>query len=340
MKKNIFFVVFFMLILLSAGLYFITEYIYKDRVNANINSLKETSLSVIEMISPEIKASFLKADDIALLYNIEKISKLNNISDAFIINNDMEILIHNDSTKWNKKFDEQIYQKAVETKNKLIQNISDYKFLYSLPINESSTLCVNISLDKIINDYNSFRIKLYIIFGILVILILFLLSKMLKFFFLRPFNKAKQYLAMNETKKKTIYWELIDMARKDMITESSQITDEQLDKENIKELFNFASENIFKQENDVLAILDTSTKLLYCKDKEKNIFEEQKLNTHIVNATTNVEIIKNVSEIVEKAAKAQEIELSMLNLNIKIIPVNNRKNIFIGIIIKGNFVGI
>ena len=36
MKKNIFFVVFFMLILLSAGLYFITEYIYKDRVNANI----------------------------------------------------------------------------------------------------------------------------------------------------------------------------------------------------------------------------------------------------------------------------------------------------------------
>ncbi len=340
MKKNIFFVVFLLLILLSAGLYFITEYIYKDRLTTNIKSLKENSISIIETISPEIKAAFLKADDIALLYNIEKISKLNNISDAFIINKNMEILIHNDSTKWNKKFDEQIYQNAVETSNKLIQNVSNYKFLYSLPINDNSTLCVNISFDKILSDYNSFKIKLYIIFGVLVLLILFLTSKMLNFFFLRPFNKAKQYLAMNETKKKTIYWELIDMARKDIVTDSSQITDEQLDKENIKELFNFASENIFKQENDVLAILDTSTKLLYCKDKDKTLFEEQKLNTHIVNATTNVEMIKNVSEIVEKATKAQEIELSILNLNVKIIPVNNQKNIFIGIIIKGNFVGI
>ena len=280
----------------------------------------------------------------------------------------MEILIHNDSTKWNKKFDEQIYQNAVETSNKLIQSISNYKFLYSLPINDNSTLCVNISFDKILSDYNSFKIKLYIIFGVLVLLILFLTSKMLKFFFLRPFNKAKQYLSMNETKKKTIYWELIDMARKDIVTESSQITDEQLDKENIKELFDFALEKFFKQENkgkmaSINKLVDISTgdliiecdsddyfykdsfklikqKYLDCKDVDTALFEEQKLNTHIVNATTNIEIIKNVSEIVEKAAKAQEIELSMLNLSIKIIPVNNSKNIFIGIIIKGKFIGI
>ena len=222
MKKNIFFVVFSLLILLSAGLYFATEYIYTDRLNVNLNSLKDNSLSVIETISPEIKASYLKADDIALLYNIEKISKLSNISDAFIINKNMEVLIHNDSTKWNKKLDEQIYQNAVETPNKLIQNISNYKFLYSLPINDNSTLCVTISLEKVFNEYTSFKIKLYIIFGIFVLLIIFLVSKLLKFFFLRPFNKTKQYLAITGNKKKTIYWELIDMARKDIITDNSQ----------------------------------------------------------------------------------------------------------------------
>lgn len=340
MKKNIFFASFFLFILLSIGLYFITEYIYTNRLNNDLNILKKNSLSVIETISPEIKAASLKADDIALLYNIEKISKLNNIQEAFIINKDMEVLIHNDSTKWNKKFDEQIYQNTVEMPNKLIQNISNHKFLYSLPINDNSTLCVTISLDKIFNEYNTFKIKLYVIFAIFVILLIFIFHKLLNFFFLRPFYKTKQYLAVNENRKKTIYWELIDMARKDIITENSQVTDEQLEKENIKELMNFTLENNLMQENDILAILDTSTKIIYCKDKDKALFEEQKTNTHIVNATTNVEVIKNISQTVEKAAQAQEIELSIPNLNIKIVPVINNHNVFVGIIIKGNFVGI
>lgn len=340
MKKNIFFVSFFLLILLASCLYFITEYIFSNRLNFNINSLKENSFSYIEVISPEIKAAFLKADDIALLYNIEKISKLNNISEAFILNKNMEILIHNDSQQWNKKYDSIIYQNAIDSNKKTIQNISQYQFLYSLPINDSSILCVNISFDKLIKDYTNFKIRLYILFGILTLLIVFISSKLLNFFFLRPFNKTKQYLAMNETKKKTIYSEIVNMARKDIENNNEQITDEQLDKENIKDLFNFVLKNSLEQENNILAIFDTSTKTLYCKDKDKVLFEEQRNNTHIVNATTNVKLIKAVSEIMEKRNLATETEITESNLNIKIVPIINDKNIFIGTIIKANFVGI
>ena len=340
MKKNIFFVSFLLLVLLSAGLYFITEYIYLTILKDNKNSLKDNSLSIVEQISPEIKAAFLKSDDIALLYNIEKISKLQNISEAFIINKNMEILIHNDSNKWNKKFEDSVYTNAVEAQKKLIQQVSDFQYMYSLPINENSVLCVNISLDKLSGTYKTFKIKMYLIFAALVLLIVFIVHKLMKFFFLRPYNKTKQLLALNETKKKTIYWELITMARKDIVTDSSQITDDQLDKENIKDLFNFALNGDFLQKNDITAIFDTSTKILFCKDKDKVLFEDQKLNTHIVNATTNVELIKTVSQTVEKANLAQETELTTSNLNIKIIPVINDKNLFVGTVVAANYVGI
>lgn len=340
MKKNIFFISFFLLILLSVGLYFITEYVYITILKDSKNALKESSLSFIEQVSPEIKAAFLKSDDIGLLYNIEKIAKLQNISEAFIINQNMEILIHNDSNKWNKKFEDSVYTNAVEAQKKLIQQVSDFQYMYSLPINENSVLCVNISLDKLFGTYKTFKIKMYIIFAAFVILIVFIVNKLLNFFFLRPYNKTKQLLALNETKKKTIYWELINMARKDIVPDSSQITDDQLDKENIKDLFNFALSGDFLQKNDITAIFDTSTKILYCKDKDKVLFEDQKLNTHIVNATTNVELIKTVSQAVEKANQAQETELTTSNLNIKVIPVVNDKNMFVGTIITANFVGI
>ena len=58
MKKNIFFVVFLLLILLSAGLYFITEYVYKDRLTTNINSLKENPKKPLYLLLSDYKPAF------------------------------------------------------------------------------------------------------------------------------------------------------------------------------------------------------------------------------------------------------------------------------------------
>ena len=116
MKKNIFFVSFLLLVLLSAGLYFITEYIYITILKDNKNSLKDNSLSIVEQISPEIKAEFLKDE---LNYTDDF------IRDILGIENDYQLL-----------FDQELFEKIISRINIYADNFAVFELKCGLKFKE------------------------------------------------------------------------------------------------------------------------------------------------------------------------------------------------------------
>ena len=103
MKRNIIILSILSFLVSATILYLFVNIIYKERINYQIKAVKQNVISNIELTAPEVKTAFSKSDDISLLYSVEKISKINNVIETFIINKDLNIVIHNDSTKWNKK---------------------------------------------------------------------------------------------------------------------------------------------------------------------------------------------------------------------------------------------
>lgn len=330
MKKNIIILSVICFIFTSFLMYVFIEYVYVNRMSLALSSAQKTSISLVDAISPEIKASFLKPDDISLLYSIEKMSKIKNITEAFIIDNQMNILIHNDSSKWNKKYKSDVFVNAVSSKDKMLQKLNTSSFVYSLPINKDSVLCTIFSLDEILNNFKIWKMKLYVLAFILSFAVTFCIYYLLKFLFLRPFLRAKKYLSLNERNKKTIYSDLINMA-----FQTSEIVNEKLDNiesksGKIKELFKYAFERL-QYSGNVFAVLDDSARILYCFDPDKKIFDKHDINVHIVNAVSNAGIIQTISKIIAMPHIAEEIEIE--DLKVQIIPVKNESGGFIGILI-------
>ena len=315
---------------LAVLMYFLVELVYINRLNKSINIAEDTSISLVDIISPEIKASFLKTDDISLLYSIERLSKIKNVIEVFILDKDLNISIHNDSSKWNKKYSDNIYVNAMASKNKLIQPFqSSYNVLYSLPINENATLCSIFSLNDIYNDFKIWKIKLYVFTFILSLIISICVYYLSILLFLRPFIKTKKYLSLNEKNKKTIYSELINM-----VTINNKTDDIDCKNDKLKELLNYILKSYLQHSDDVFIVLDNTAKIIYCFDTDEVLLSKQDINMHIVNATKNIDIIQNISKIVENPESIVNIDIE--NLKVNLIPIKNESDNFLGILIVGN----
>ena len=121
--------------------------------------------------------------------------------------------MHNDSNKWNSKLYGDIYNNAINSNEQLIQQIDNSKILYSFPIDENAVIFIILTFEDIINDCQILKNKLYLyslILSFILSVILYLLCSIL---FLAPFIKTKKVLTLQGNNKKTIYWELIDMAK-------------------------------------------------------------------------------------------------------------------------------
>ncbi|MFA7675595.1 MAG: hypothetical protein WCY38_05965 [Endomicrobiia bacterium] len=330
MKRNIIILSMLCFVSLAVLMYFLVELVYINRLNKSINIAEDTSISLVDIISPEIKASFLKTDDISLLYSIERLSKIKNVIEVFILDKDLNISIHNDSSKWNKKYSDNIYVNAMASKNKLIQPFqSSYNVLYSLPINENATLCSIFSLNDIYNDFKIWKIKLYVFTFILSLIISICVYYLSILLFLRPFIKTKKYLSLNEKNKKTIYSELINM-----VTINNKTDDIDCKNDKLKELLNYILKSYLQHSDDVFIVLDNTAKIIYCFDTDKVLLNKQDINIHIVNATKNIDIIQNISKIVENPESIVNIDIE--NLKVNLIPIKNESDNFLGILIVGN----
>ncbi len=331
MKKNIIILTVLTFLCLAGLLYCFVELIFNERVNQQKNNLESNTVSFIELISPEIKAAVMKDDDIALLYSIEKLSKIDTVKEAFILDKNLNIVIHNDSSKWNKKYDDDFYKNIVSLKNKSLKKSGPYDFVYSQPLDDKSVLCVSYSLQNIFDDLKMWKIKLYVYCFIIAFLMFFIVYNLLRFFFLRPFNKAKKYLSVNETGKKTIYSDIVNMA---LSCNGHSLNNDGIVDISFRELTNKVFKNYLNLSDDIFIILDGKAKLVYCFDENNIVLKKKDLSAHIVSLTTNSEILKSVSAVLENHSETINIDVSEYKINI--IPVSGEKDNLVGIIISGN----
>ncbi len=334
MKKNIVILSILSFLFLSGLLYYLTEVIYNERLSRQENNSESDIVSYVELISPEIRTALVKSDDIALLYSIEKISKIKNVKEVFIIDSGLNILIHNDSSKWNKLYDDDIYKKIVKQKNKSLQRTEQYTFIYSQPLNDNSVFCVKYSMEDAYSYLRMWKIKLYVYCFIIAFLMLFIVYYLSKFFFLRPFNKAKKYLSVNEIGKKTIYSDIVNMALACVPSSKSGGED---NNRNLKNLLNIILKNYLTLRDEIFIILDSQAKLIYGVDENNIVLQKHQYGEHIVSLTTNSEILKNVSVILEDPKQTLNVDVSDYKINIT--PLTDETNEFTGIIISGNSSG-
>lgn len=332
MKRNIIILTILSFLFSATLMYFFVEIIYKERLLVQTKSTQSSIVSNIELISPEIKTAFSKPDDIALLYSIEKLSKIKDVKEAFIINSDLTVLIHNDSAQWNKKYDYDFYRDLVKQTEMSIKNIDQNTLMYSLPLNETSMLCVKFSLESIYSSLKMWKIKLYVYGFIVSVLLLFVIYYLSKFLFLYPFNKAKKYLSLNNTSKKTIYYDIVKMALS--CDDSNATQNNESNDLTLRNLMNAVCKSYVCHGDEIFVILDSNAKLVYCVDDNNVVLDDKQIGEHIVKLTRNSEILKNVSSLLENPADVINVDVSAYKINIT--PIKDDEDNFIGIIISGN----
>jgi len=332
MKRNIVILSILSFLVSATMLYFFVEIIYKEKLDYQISLVQENIVSNIELISPEIKTAFSKSDDIALLYSIEKISKIQSVIETFIINKDLNIVIHNDSTKWNKKYEDNFYKEVVTLQDTSIKNIDAKTLVYSLPLNETSVLCVKFSLESVYKNIENWKIKLYVYCFIISFLLLFIVYYLSKFLFLYPFNKTKKYLSMNNTSKKTIYSDIVNMALS--CNENQDFKVDEDDDSSLQNLIDAVFKSYISLRDEIFIVLDNKARLVYCVDEDNIILENKEIGSHIVELTKNSNLIKNISNILENPTDVINVDIDTYKVNIT--PLKDEQDYFIGIIISGN----
>lgn len=332
MKRNI--IIFTMLsFLLSCALFYMfVEIVYKERFTSQTKYAQSTIVSNMELILPEIRTAFSKSDDISLLYYVDKISKIKNVQEAFVIDSDLTVLIHNDSTKWNKKYDYDFYRDLLKQTEVAVQNIDANTMIYSLPLNEKSVLCVKFSLQSVYNSLKMLKMKLYV-YGFVIVFLMFLITYyLLKFFFLYPFNRTKKYLSLNNTTKKTIYYDIVKMA---MACNDSNAKQNNEDNDLLlRKLMNIICKSYVCNTDEIFIVLDNKAKLVYCVDDNNVVLDDKQIGEHIVKLTRNSEVLKNISAILDKPKDVINIDVSVYKINIT--PIKNEEDGFVGIVISGN----
>ena len=152
MKRNIFILAILSFILIFITLCISITFYCNSMLQNSIETTKQTTLSYLKIASSEIKNNFIKSDDIPLLYSTEYISKIKNISEVFIADKNLTILMHNDSNKWNTKLYGDVYTNAINSNEQLIQQINTGKILYSFPVDENAVAFnAKIKVDEVLD---------------------------------------------------------------------------------------------------------------------------------------------------------------------------------------------
>ena len=259
MRKNIFLITSISFILLLAVLY---SFINVDCNTSLKNAIKDeqnNSLAYLAIAASELKSNYLKADDISVLYLTEYFAKIKNISEVFILDKDLTVVMHNDSNKWNNKMFGDIYDNIVKSTEQLTQQVNNKSIIYSLPIDDTSFACFVLSFEDIINNYSVKKNKLYLyslILSLIVSIIIYLLCYTL---FLKPFIKTKQILTVQGNDNKTIYSELTDMAKEGNITKRNH----KFQPQNILPVL---LDKINSTKKNIAAVLDENANIIYCSN--------------------------------------------------------------------------
>ena len=112
-------------------------------------NLVEKARAISTLYGASLVNSIENKDDISLLIQIDNMTKLEDISTVFVLDNTGKVLLHDKSSEWGKTYSEPAFVKAIAAKKtRLLSYAPVDGFLYSAPLTDSSTLCVGLSTKK------------------------------------------------------------------------------------------------------------------------------------------------------------------------------------------------
>jgi hypothetical protein len=336
MKKNIIFLSFFLLIILCTVFYPLTIAVSK-------NKAKELKFLETEKVKAQINALltyFNKAienqDDINLITNIENLLKLENITSCFILDSKNKVLIHNNTSQWDREKNSQIYNTAIAKKVYTIQKTDNAEILLlSQPLISDYTLCCVVSIKKALENAKYWQIRYFTISISSTILILILFYFLTKLIILSPFNRIKKSLEDQYLKDYTdnSYNEITDIFIKQKDKESKKIQMLLQENKNLNEIIKYI-QNEYKENNLALIILNSFKHILYAYDDTKIFLKENfKINNHIFESSSNTTLINMISFLNQNLN--YEVIEHFQNFTITAQTINNNNTLF-GIIIKIN----
>ncbi|MDR1417778.1 MAG: hypothetical protein LBI80_01250 [Endomicrobium sp.] len=334
MKKNIIFLSFFLFIILCVVFYPLTITISKNKAKELQFLETEKIKAQINALLPYFNKAIENQDDINLIINIENLLKLENIISCFILDSKNKVLMHNNTSQWDKEKNSQIYNTAITKKAYTVQKTDNIEILLiSQPLISDYTLCCIVSIKKALENAKYWQIRYFTISISSTILILILFYFLAKLIILFPFNRIKKSLEDQYLKDYTDnnYNEITDIFIKQKDKEFKKMQILLQENKSLNEIIKYI-QNEQKENNLALIILNSFKQIVYAYDDTKIFLKENfKINNHIFESSTNTVLIKIVS-FLNQNLNDKVIE-HFQNFTIKAQTIKNN-NILFGIIIK------
>ncbi len=336
MKKNIVALSFFSFLVICGSFYLLVSLLTKYKEQDLEKLTIEKTRSAVTVIIPSINKALENGDDIALLINIESLSRFENIASSFILDQNNKVIIHNKTDQWNTERKSDIYERAAGYGADLVQATTDKELmLFSAPLEMKHTLCCIISMQKAHENAKYWKIRYFTVaaaFALLITIILYFLSKL---FVLLPYRRTKAALEKSSAEeiRKDGYNEITDIFLTENEKAAKKISMLEEDNESLSKIIEHYS-GAKNEEYAVFIILNSLNNIVYAVD-ETGIFlkEEFSKGSHILETAANAEIIK----LIEKAGKkpGEEVFADINNIPVTAISIGKEDEIY-GTIIKND----
>jgi len=131
-------------------------------------ALSDRARTVFGLCGDSLANALQAHDDIALLIQVERMMKLEDVSSVYILDSSGKVLIHDKTGEWGKTYIDDVSLKAAAAK-KLISQRTRAGFLFSGPLTSSATLCMVFSSQKIDESVSSMNKKALVTGSIITI---------------------------------------------------------------------------------------------------------------------------------------------------------------------------
>lgn len=106
----------------------------------------ERAAAITDVSEKTLERAFVNRDDISLLNALQAIMKVQDVTAAYILDADGQVVSHTDTGAWGKRFRDDLSTNAVKAGGPLLQRSGDAEgWVYSHPIASSGTLCIGFS---------------------------------------------------------------------------------------------------------------------------------------------------------------------------------------------------
>jgi len=329
MKKNVIALNFVFFLALAGIFYLLTSILSKYKAEDLEYLTIEKARSAVNVSIPSVNRAIHNSDDISLLTNIEAISKLENVSSAFILDRDNTVIIHNNTNEWNSKRTGDIYNRAVNYNGELLQLSFDKdNLLFSVPLAKDYTLCCIFSTQKAIESAKYWKIKYFTVAAIAAVIAIMILYFLSKLFIVMPFNRTKKKIEQGAVDGK--YDEIADMFATENEKSLQKIKALQQDKKSLTNIIEYYL-GASSQNYSLLVILDSSNNVVYAYDKTgKFLKKDFAEDSNILEASVNPKMLTLIS----KASESPNVEIgeTIENSNITALALDDNGSLFATIV--------